>query len=198
MKKIFIYLIVSFFMITTIQNVEANNTKTILVIIKNDANIYLIKNNDKKMNIHSIPSSLYIPITCLKENSTIDSVNFTGSYNCLVNSIQYSFDIPIDSYVYIDMPKVLKRFHLHKNTYDYKTLNSLTKTGKIIKDKIDMGMLLEINDYIETDLNLIDMYDLYHFFKAGDLKIHYYFLKYYIYNNYTFLFDNTFYLKDKS
>lgn len=189
------------FVITFLTNpimIDATQESSILVIIKNDTHSYLIKNNGNTSHIYTIPNTLYLPIACLEENSTIGSVNFSNSYNCLVNSIENAFQIPIDNYIYIDMPSILSYLNLHKNTYDYQTISSLTKTGSIMKDKIDIGMLFKINDFMETDMNLSDIYDMYHFYKNDNLKVKYYFLKYYIYKEYAFPLEKTFYLQKKS
>lgn len=178
--------------------IHANNkdTKQILVHIKGADNLYLLNLNNKTMQVKTISSYLYTPISCLdNELSTLKSVDFTSSYTCLLNSIAHTFHTEIDNYVSIDMQKTLHAVGLKDDEYDYQTLESLTKTAKKILHNFKITMIANYTDYIETDLNVKDIYELYQFFSKDDFKTKYYYPNYLVFNQKYYLLDTRFHLK---
>lgn len=172
------------------------DTKQILVNIKGAENLYLISLKGKTMKVKTISNQLYTKISCLdNEYSTLKSVDFTSSYTCLSNSMSKTLNTKIDNYVTINMSAILKEVGLNENEYDYQSLDSLTSVAKKILNNFKLSMITHYNDFIETDLSVNDLYELYQFYRKEKFTTKYYYLNYIVMNNKFYLLDASFHLK---
>lgn len=197
MKKILLPIITLCLLLNTLMlPIHAADTKQILVNIKGADNLYLISLKGKSMKVKTISNHLYTKISCLdNEYSTLKSVDFTNSYACLINSLNQSLHTTIDNYVIINMPAILKEVGLNENEYDYQSLASLTSVAKKILNKFKLSMIVHYKDFIETDLGVNDLYELYQFYHKEKFTTKYYYLNYIVMNDKYYLFDTSFHLK---
>lgn len=201
MKKI-ILLCLSFVLFVSLfsQPLTAKEDDTsILIRIEGAKDLYLLKIKENTMNVYIIPEMLYLPIACLEnQKSTLKGVDFSSSYDCLLTTINQALNQKVPYYANIKMEKLLSRLNLKKNTYDYKTLDSLCDTGKKIKENLDMGVLIDYQKYLKTNIDFDTIYKLYQFFQKDKIKINYFTQNYFVVNNKYFLITNDFYLKKKA
>lgn len=199
MRKTLVSMIAFCLLLTTLLvplQAAEKDTKQILVNIKGAENLYLISLKDKTMKVKTISNQLYTKISCLdNEYSTLKSVDFTSSYTCLSNSMSKTLNTKIDNYVTINMSAILKEVGLNENEYDYQSLDSLTSVAKKILNNFKLSMITHYNDFIETDLSVNDLYELYQFYRKEKFTTKYYYLNYIVMNNKFYLLDASFHLK---
>lgn len=199
MRKFLIPMITFCLLFTTLLvplQAAQKDTKQILVNIKGAENLYLISLKGKTMKVKTISNQLYTKISCLdNEYSTLKSVDFTSSYTCLSNSMSKTLNTKIDNYVIINMPAILKEVGLNENEYDYQSLDSLTSVAKKILNNFKLSMIAHYSDFIETDLSVNDLYELYQFYHKEKFTTKYYYLNYIVMNDKFFLLDASFHLK---
>lgn len=196
MKKILLTIICICMLWTPIKAEETIKQESILISIKGAENLYLININDKTMKVKTISTNLYTKISCLdNEYSTLKSVDFTKSYPCLINTLAHCLNTKINHYVSVNMPAILKEIGLKENEYDYQTLDSLTSTAKKILKHFKLSMIIHYDDFIETDLNVNEIYELYQFFHKDKFSTKYYYLNYLVMNQRYYLLDARFHLK---
>lgn len=176
----------------------ASEKLNILVSIKNDANRYIVEISKKNIKIKTISNKLYTTIPCLNdEKEKLERIDFSPINDCLINSLENTLHINIDNYVNVDMKTLLKAIDLPANSYDYKTLHSLTKVSNKIINRLNLSLLMNYQDYINTDLGFKELYTIYKSIKKKHSKITYYDLKYFIFDDSYILFDTTFHKKSK-
>lgn len=199
MRKTLVSMIAFCLLLTTLLvplQAAEKDTKQILVNIKGAENLYLISLKDKTMKVKTISNQLYTKISCLdNEYSTLKSVDFTSSYTCLSNSMSKTLNTKIDNYVTINMSAILKEVGLNENEYDYQSLDSLTSVAKKILNNFKLSMITHYNDFIETDLSVNDLYELYQFYRKEKFTTKYYYLNYIVMNDKFYLLDASFHLK---
>lgn len=196
MKKILLTIICICMLWTPIKAEETIKQESILISIKGAENLYLININDKTMKVKTISTNLYTKISCLdNEYSTLKSVDFTKSYPCLINTLAHYLNTKINHYVSVNMPAILKEIGLKENEYDYQTLDSLTSTAKKILKHFKLSMIIHYDDFIVTDLNVNEIYELYQFFHKDKFSTKYYYLNYLVMNQRYYLLDARFHLK---
>lgn len=199
MKKIITILLTCTLLIgTQMIPIHASTKMQILVQIKNAKDLYLVSLQDKKVNVKSISMKSYLPIDGLDKAYPLQDINFSKDYESLITTIEKAFHQSIDYYVILDMKTLLKDLEIPKSTYDYETLHSLTNTGKAILKEIDIATVIQYQKYIETNLGIKELYNLYDFFKSKDFTLSYYFPHYYEYKDTYLLLDTHFYLKKAS
>lgn len=182
------------------QSVQAKKDDSIhiLIQIEEAKDLYLLSIKDNTMKVQIISGKMYLPISCLNNDpSTINSVDFSNSYDCMINSLNKSLHLNIQYYANVKMKKLLKRLDLNKNTYDYKTLDSLCETGKKIKDKLSLSLVIDYQKYIDTNIDFETIYNLYKFFTKEKISIKYYTLSYFVINGKDIPMSTTFHLKKK-
>lgn len=196
MKKYkLILLIVLLF--SMVNEIHANEKLNILFTVQKDEHMYLMEIKDNNIKVKMISTKIYLPIPCLNnEKNTINSINFAQLNPCLVNTVNKAFNTNITHYIDLDMQSLLKDLNLPKNTYNYKTLSSLTKTAKKIKNKFSLSVLADYKKYITTSLTFQDLYQLYKISKKK-LKISYYYLNYINIDDTYLLLNNKFHKKTK-
>ena len=200
MKKTVCILLISYLSFSLFTTpLYANEEKTsILVSIENSEDFYLLEIYENKMNIKIISSKTYIPISALNnEASTLNSVNFSVSYEILLNSIETFLEEEIPYYVHIEIEPLLKQLNLSEDLYKEKTLRSLCESALQIKKNMNLNTLINYKKYIKTNLTIKQIYSFYMKFKNNKINYSYYTLPYLIYEDCYIPMERTFYLKEK-
>ncbi|NBK97757.1 MAG: hypothetical protein EOM50_07020 [Erysipelotrichia bacterium] len=197
MKKTILSMIIFVLLLQSVFTpIHANDKIEILIAIKGDQYLYIVTLQDHTLQVKSVSSHLYTKISCLdNEYATLKSVDFTSSYPCLVNTLNQRLHTNIGYYVAIDMPALLNALHLKEDAYDYQSLHSLTNVAKQILDRFKLSLLIHYQDFVESDLDVNTMYELYCFFTKEKFTTKYYFLNYIVMNHQYYLLDASFHLK---
>lgn len=197
MKKPIKIIILSFylFLFSLLPVYAKEESKEILIYIKEHEDLYLLNVDQNDIKVQIISQNTHLPISALEnKEATIKSIDFTYSLNSLIPTLNTFLNKDIEYYASIDMNKVLKDLNIKAN---YKTPTALTKTIKQMKENLDLQLLLNYKDYLNTNLDLKTLYSFYTAFKNNDFKISYYTLPYLVYEDKYIPLETSFTLKKK-
>lgn len=161
-------------------SVNARTPQSILVYGKAMQQLFILTIvNDTQVEIKTIPTDLYVPITCAKQAPhALTSLTQGDNQDCLIASLNASFALTIQDYIQIDIDAVNTNFAIDKNAYDMKTFASLQAYFDEIALSLGINDLFHYQDYINTNLNLKDLYDFYAVYTNDELELKYQFLSY--------------------
>lgn len=193
MKKIVLSILLCTLLVS---EVKAETKETVLVYIKGYDALYLIDIYDTNINIKEINTNMYLPILCLSnECTTINSIDFTKAYDCLITSLENVFNTSITSYLSVDLNTLLNDLDIaYPSDSSLDTMNSLCSK---IKKKIGITTIMNYQDYIDTNIDFNDLYTYYKLSKE-DINIDLYVLEYYVIQDSYLVFNSQFHLIDET
>ena len=178
MKKILCGLLLLIAFITPIQAKQKSST---LLIPSDGYYYYLITNQKTDFQIFALSKYTKMPITCLNYqiSDTHDFASNQTARNCLINSINHTFDTNITHYVTLNSKKMANALDLPNSKHDpFQQLTNYFLSNKVSLSLFD---LYELYQSLSTDLSLSNLYRYYQLFtsKQFHYEKHYPFSIYY-------------------
>ncbi len=157
MKKIFLSLCILTFLFTPI---SAQSNLSFLLSIQGYDAMYIIDIIDTKIIVKEIQSDAYLPSTC----------DFNQS-DCKIETINTYFNTRLSSYIHVQLDTLLTDFDVEIE--DAHTIETLKDISSQCIQQLSFTTILNYNKYIQTNLSISDIYDLYSLSKKQTTSSYY-------------------------
>lgn len=124
---------------------------------------------DQKLNVYILPEDLYLP----NDHATMLNIK-KETTNDILSRIEDSYQIPIDSYLEIDLDRIDEDFSVDQKDYDLSCMDGITAYFVDVKENLEVQDILHYQRYITSNLNLNDYYSFYRMFQQS-VKIEYFY-----------------------
>lgn len=171
-KKI---ILVCLLMVVSMTPVQAKVEHTITIVSKQLPYIIYVQVVDEKhMKVRFIPSELRLPTPCKSDSITpLQSLDVYKDIDCVKETIKNTFHVTSENFVFIYLDNIANKLDLPYKDLDFKKISTMTDYFSRILKKLNVSMILNYSDYIESDLGIKDYYDYYTMFKGKRVSIDY-------------------------
>lgn len=152
--------------------------KQILIVSEKLPQVFIATlRDDKSYDVVLLPNDTRVNLTCMENKSTKLSnfkLNDVGK-KCMVDSLNNNFDMDIDNYVILDFDKITTDFKIDTKNNQLESFDNILKIFKEVAGELNVSIIMNYSKYIDTNLNVGDLYNLYQSYSKGKVTIHYYY-----------------------
>lgn len=195
MKKIKILSICSCLMLLSCLPAHAATATTILIYSDRLSMFLLLTaKNDHEVDIATIPSDIVFPITCANNTpATLSTITDADMQTCMIETVSSALSISVTKYIYLHGKAIEQAYVTTLSMKDIQNLEQLQSYFSAIGEQVHLSVVWKFPQYMNTNLSLSQIYDLYQIYKAEDFSITYHFLHLLQYQYKWYALDRHFY-----
>ena len=152
-------------------------SKTTYLIYGDMPNYILIEQmEDDQLRVLSLPSTLILQAACTSKSVAINTLASPTTLSCLKETIETSFAKTIDHTIYLNTEMIDQDFPQHLKGADLINMDCMISYFNSLRNQLDISILWNYQSYIQTDLSLWELKDLFPIFTAQQPSIQYRYL----------------------
>lgn len=135
--------------------------------------ILLQIDSNEQIQVTALPTSLVLQPTCTGKSSRLSALMNRDTEECLIDTLETTLSIEINYTTYLNTKEIDNDFPQNLKGSDLQDMKTLKSYFSSLATQIDISLLWSYHKYIDTNLSLWDLKDLYPIFIRKDLSIQY-------------------------